>query len=467
MISLKEKKDLIKRIALLGAVLFFLFFRLGTPAIHEWDEARTGINAVEMLEHGHWRGLWFANAPDLTRNKPPLFIWIVAGSFHLFGYNTFALRFPSALATLGSLVFLFLLCRCYYSERFAGLVILVLLSVEGIAGYHTGRTGDFDALLTFFLMANTFYFLRYVTEGKERDLTFSTLLLAGAFLTKGPAMAVLLPGQALFLFIMKKWDLLNWKVITRQLVLFLLIPTIWLLFINEDEAPWRLIQTDILQRFTNPQFEAPRSPSRFTFLFVALDSFFNVWNYVLFLLLGLVLLLPKRLGFEWKWKENPLLIYSLACWLSLGGILSLVATTHRWYLAPAIPFVAISLVFLIEKLAKRRWVWGAFAVLLLFTLGRRGWEIAGPAVKVPAIIQNAGPILENAENLYYTGSFPSQRVLLYLYFAAPDLVVKPTLSDLPLIGKGDVIVAVKYGEDPGPMKVLYEDEAYWVLAKKE
>ncbi|MBK7408857.1 MAG: glycosyltransferase family 39 protein [Saprospirales bacterium] len=463
---------IVGRIALLTLVLFFLFFRLGAPAILEWDESRNGINAVEMLEHGHWRGLWFANAPTTGTTNLPFSSGPWQDPFHLLGYNNFALRFPSALATLGSLLFVLLLCLRYYGERFAWLVCLVLLSVEGIAGNHTGRTGDFDAQLIFFLLANSYFFLQYFSKGKERDLTLSTLFLAGAFMTKGPAMAVLLPGQVLFLFIAKNWNRLNGRLLIRQLFLFLLIPAIWLLFINEDQAPLRLFQTDVLNRFTDAGFETPESPSRFSFLFIVLDAYFNVWNYILFLLLGLALLIPKRLDFRWNWKENPLLVYSFACWLSLGAGLSLAATTHRWYFSPAIPFVAISLVFLIHKLARRSWVWGLFGVLLLFTLGRRAWEIAHPPLRVPGIAEKAGAILEDAAEVYYVGPYHSQQVLLYIYFSHPGTLFFPSLQDLPLLKKGDMVVALRDDQSAariygGDWKIHYEDAHYWVLEQGE
>ena len=452
-------------------VLFFLFFRLGNAPVYEYDEARNGINAVEMLENGHWRGLWFANAPDTWGNKPPLFIWTLAGSFSLLGLNTLALRLPSALAMLGALFFIFLTCRWYYGEVFAMLVCLVLLSVSGLVGKHTGRTGDFDAMLIFFLMANTFFFLRYFSEGRERDLSAASLLLAGAFLTKGPAMAVLISGQFLFLALTGKWRLLKVKILLRQALLFAAIPMIWLLFINEDQAPLRLISYDLVQRFSDTGFETPQSPSRFTFLWVCLDAYFNSWNYVLYALLALAILFPKRIGFRWAWKENPLLVYAFACWVSLGLGLSLAATTHRWYFSPALPFVAISLVFLICEMAKRRVVWVLFGGLLLFTLTRRALEISIPKKEIPAIIAQSGAFLERAGRVYYIGNFLSQSTLLYLYFAKPGLVFVPSLEKLPVLKSGDAVVAVRneagkaFFEQVG-WELKYEDELYLVAEKE-
>ncbi|MBK6621154.1 MAG: glycosyltransferase family 39 protein [Saprospirales bacterium] len=431
------------RFLVAALVLFFLFFRLGQPPVFEYDEARNGINAVEMLEHGHWRGLWFANEPDTWVNKPPLFTWILAGSFSILGYNTLALRIPSALAMLGALFFVYLLGRRYYGEVFAIMACLVLLSVKGLVGHHTGRTGDFDALLIFFLMANSYFFMRFFSGGKEWNLTLASLLLAGAFMTKGPAMAVLLPGQAIFLALTGAYKDLNWKLLVRQLLLFSIIPLIWLVFINEDQAPGRLISYDILERFSDTGFETPQNPSQFSFFIVCMDAYFNLWNYVLYGLLAVVSFFPKKAGFSWNWKDNPLLVYSLACWLSLGLLLSLAATTHRWYFSPALPFVAITMVFLLRKMAKHKLVWVLFGALLLFTLSRRALEIAHEGGPLPPMIERARPFLEQAERVFYVGSLPSQRDLLYLYFIEPQLICLACAEELPELRKGDAVVAVR------------------------
>lgn len=457
-------KRLTGRLLLAILVVFFIFFRLGEPAVFEYDEARNGISAIEMLTHGHWRGLWFANAPDTWANKPPLFIWALAGSFSVFGLNEFALRLPSALAALGTFFFIFLLARRYYGETFAILVCLLLLSVKGLVGNHTGRTGDYDAFLIFFLISHTYFFLRYVEGEGERNISLASLLLAGAFLTKGPAMAVFLPGQALFLWLTGKWRIFNGKVLGRQIALFVALPLIWLLWINDDGAPVRLFSYDLVDRFSDTGFEAPESPSRFTFLFVVLDAYFNLWNYVLYLLLALSALFFRKI----KWKEHPLLVYGLAIWVTMGVGLSLAATTHRWYFSPALPFVAITLVFLVREWARSKWVWVAFGALLAFTLFRRAYEISFPEKEVPALVRQCEPALREADQVWYVGGFPSQSTLLYFYFFHPGLRFAESMDDLPEKSPGDAVIVLRYLADQAWLEqngweVCGVDDAFLIL----
>jgi 4-amino-4-deoxy-L-arabinose transferase-like glycosyltransferase len=83
------------------AILFFacvLFHILGTwslPLIDR-DEPRFAEASREMLEGGNYIVPYFNN--QLRLDKPPLTYWAQVASYHIFGENDFAARFPSAIA---------------------------------------------------------------------------------------------------------------------------------------------------------------------------------------------------------------------------------------------------------------------------------------------------------------------------------------------------------------------------------
>ena len=83
------------------AILFFscvLFHILGTwtlPLIDR-DEPRFAEASREMLEQGNYIVPYFNN--QLRLDKPPLTYWAQVSSYHIFGENDFAARFPSAIA---------------------------------------------------------------------------------------------------------------------------------------------------------------------------------------------------------------------------------------------------------------------------------------------------------------------------------------------------------------------------------
>jgi 4-amino-4-deoxy-L-arabinose transferase-like glycosyltransferase len=83
------------------AILFFacvLFHILGTwslPLIDR-DEPRFAEASREMIQRGDYVVPYFNN--QLRLDKPPLTYWAQVASYHIFGENDFAARFPSAMA---------------------------------------------------------------------------------------------------------------------------------------------------------------------------------------------------------------------------------------------------------------------------------------------------------------------------------------------------------------------------------
>ena len=92
------------------AILFFacvLFHILGTwslPLIDR-DEPRFAEASREMIERGNYIVPYFNN--QLRLDKPPLTYWAQVASYHIFGENDFAARFPSAIAAALTAILIF------------------------------------------------------------------------------------------------------------------------------------------------------------------------------------------------------------------------------------------------------------------------------------------------------------------------------------------------------------------------
>jgi 4-amino-4-deoxy-L-arabinose transferase-like glycosyltransferase len=92
------------------AILFFacvLFHILGTWSLPlvDRDEPRFAEASREMMERGNYIVPYFNN--QLRLDKPPLTYWAQVASYHIFGENDFAARFPSAIAAALTAVLLF------------------------------------------------------------------------------------------------------------------------------------------------------------------------------------------------------------------------------------------------------------------------------------------------------------------------------------------------------------------------
>src|SRR5215475_4051112 len=102
------------------ALLFFgcvLFHILGTwrlPLIDR-DEPRFAEASREMIERGDYIVPYFNN--QLRLDKPPLTYWAQVVTYHIFGENDFAARFPSALAAALTALSIFLWGRRMGGEK--------------------------------------------------------------------------------------------------------------------------------------------------------------------------------------------------------------------------------------------------------------------------------------------------------------------------------------------------------------
>lgn len=170
---------------------WLIFYQLGTTHIRIFDEARYANNAIDMLQGKDPVVIRFMGEPDVYNTKPPLLTWMQSLTMSVAGINEWSVRFPSALAAL-----LTAACLLWFSLRvlkswFAACVsMLVLVSAKGFMLDHAARTGDPDALLTFWLTLYAISFFALLINRPERTRNYFLLIaigITGAVLTKGIA----------------------------------------------------------------------------------------------------------------------------------------------------------------------------------------------------------------------------------------------------------------------------------------
>ncbi|MCB0705128.1 MAG: glycosyltransferase family 39 protein [Saprospiraceae bacterium] len=406
---------------------FFAFYKLGMHPLAEFDESRNGVNAMEMLQHGHWLQLHYAGVPDTWNNKPPLLIWSIIASFKFFGVNALALRIPAALFILLSVLYSFKICTLYRSAKFAFWACLLLIPIGGFIGTHTGRTADFEAPLIGFLLGSTYYYLKYLDFGNKKGIFFTALFLGLAFLSKGPAMAIFIPGLILYTVLRGKFRsvVFDWKIYAA-LVLVALFPILYyyeLSFQQLDGSQQlnRLVFHDVVERFTNQNFESPQSDAGYLFFFIFLDSYFNLWNYLFYLILaiGITQTIRQKISIK-SLPKHPLLLLALCMWSTQVLFFTFAATTHRWYLAPILPFITITTMYGVFIFLRKPVFQSLILVLLLFSFGRRFQQINNPA-PAPEFIRQNCTAFQSLDGIVIIGHPPRQNILLDLYFCQENI----------------------------------------------
>jgi 4-amino-4-deoxy-L-arabinose transferase-like glycosyltransferase len=131
--------------AAVGAVLAALATLPGLGGGTLWDNSETAYGEVarEVLLYRDWVVMHLNGAPWFV--QPPLYFWIAAAFAKIFGIGPFALRLPSALATIGIAVAVAYAVARAENRRVALLTVLVLCTM--LMQAIVGRLAIMDALL--------------------------------------------------------------------------------------------------------------------------------------------------------------------------------------------------------------------------------------------------------------------------------------------------------------------------------
>ena len=110
---------------IIATALIMRLLSLGAYPLMDTSEARYAEMVRLMIETNDWITPYFDYDVPFW-GKPPLFIWMSAISFKLFGINEFAARLPSLLASIGTLWLTWKLTSFQLSHQAGKLAILIL-----------------------------------------------------------------------------------------------------------------------------------------------------------------------------------------------------------------------------------------------------------------------------------------------------------------------------------------------------
>lgn len=158
---MKNKKIIIFFIAILCIAAFLRIWKLGDiPSGLHNDEADIGYIAYSILKIG--RSPYgdtnpFAIQEAWGGSRVPLYIYSVVPSIAVFGLTPFAVRFPSAIyGILSVLVTFFLLRKLFHSDRI-GLLGALLFATNPWA-IHISRQGLLESIAVFFVLTGIYFF---------------------------------------------------------------------------------------------------------------------------------------------------------------------------------------------------------------------------------------------------------------------------------------------------------------------
>ncbi len=309
------------------------------------DEGRYAEIPREMLATGdfvipHQNGLVYLE-------KPPLAYWLVAGSFRLFGETEGAARRPGKLATVGTMLALFVFARRRAGERAGALAALFFGG--SLLGFGLARIVLIDPLLTAAQTAAVLAFaaLAEGSSGKARERGLAVAFAAAAaaaVLLKG-LVGVVLPGGAVVAWsiVTGRWQPFRRLVGPLPILAFLLLAVPWHVAaaLREPEFLRFYFVREHFERFLLPNHHRPGPP--WYFLAVVAGGF-----------LPFTPLLP-RLRAVWpgrgraRWADRPLEAFLFVWILLVVAFFSLSKSKLIPYVLPVFPSLSLLLALAVAR----------------------------------------------------------------------------------------------------------------------
>ncbi len=181
----------------LGAVLVV------AAGLYTWDLSSNGMAntfhaAAVKSGTESWKAFLFGSIDPgsfITVDKPPASLWVMELSGRIFGFSSWSMLLPEALAGIGSVYLLHRTVRKWAGELAAVLAALAL-ALTPVATLMF-RLNDPDAFLTLLLVASAAALWAALESGRTRWLVLCGSLIGLAFITKMLEAFIVLPAFGL------------------------------------------------------------------------------------------------------------------------------------------------------------------------------------------------------------------------------------------------------------------------------
>lgn len=207
------------------AVFVGFYWQIGSMPLFDLDEGAFTTATREMFLRHDFITPYLNSVPRF--DKPILIYWLQALSASVFGFNEFAFRLPSALASTAWVLLIYRFVRLVTDDRRA--FFAALIAATSLLTTVIGKAAIADALLMLFLTSAMFAIFRHWQTRKRAWILWAFVAMAFGFLTKGPV-AVVLPAAISLLFYASTGRFRDWwraVIDWKGWLLFLVIASPW------------------------------------------------------------------------------------------------------------------------------------------------------------------------------------------------------------------------------------------------
>jgi len=407
---------------------------IGTGSLTTWDESNHAIIAKEILQRGDWSSLYLAGKPFF--DKPPLYMWLTASFYRIFGISEFSARLTSSLFGILTIALVYLFGSSIADKKVGIFSALMLL---GMPHYlHFSKMAMLDVALTFFITLMIFLFLKGADNAKL--LFFSGLMLGFAYLIKG--FAGFLGIFIIFWFALfsgRIKDIFNPNFILGIMcsigIIFLWHYSQYMIFGKESASDY--FGLHILSRATKG---IDAHTGGINFYQKAIFNKNKPWSVLIYLSL------PFIIWRAFKYREKCSIL--LCCWIAIAYMLyTFVKTKLHWYIIPAYPALAISSALLLGKNLKGKTFNAAVAIICVVLFLQVPFSWAFKLDFSPDVKDASGYVSkmhDNDSTIYFYGGYDNKDVFYFDDYVTFISKVDNRLLDMA--SKKDVYLIVRSSE---------------------
>ncbi len=334
--------------ATLALLLWGLFSTLGVMDLRG-EEPRRALVALEMIYRGEYL------RPTVHGwsyyNKPPVFNWLVAGCYLLFGsFDNWVLRLPSTLAFLLTGLINYFIVRRWVNERVALLSSIFFLTTGHLLYFATVLSGEIDLLYGLIVYLQVIaIFVAFERRRYFNMFLLSYVLMGVGFLIKG---LTSLPFQAFTLLAAAAWYrqwrvLFGWRHLLSMVIGFGTIALYFYRYSFEDDA-WLFLFRLLKEATEKSASESKVSAVGLNLLTFPLQLIADLLPWIL--AAGLLFTRRGRKSL----LENPLITFSLLFIASNIWLYWTAPGTHSRYHYMFFPFFTLLSAWAVERLSRIR-----------------------------------------------------------------------------------------------------------------
>ncbi|MDI6756994.1 MAG: glycosyltransferase family 39 protein [Endomicrobiia bacterium] len=350
-----------------------MFAKLGNADLQPLGSAAHASISREINRTGDWLTLHWPHSEAYADfyQHPPLFFWLQAATFKVFGTTDAAAKYVSSFFGFAAIILTYLLGRILFSEN-AGFVSSMLMSLTPYFFKHS-RKCELESTLVFF-MAAAFLFFILAQKKDSRFYALAGIATGLSFLSKGPPAGAVYGAIFIYLAVTKKWDVFVNKWFLSGIVLSVAIPAAWIIpqFIYKGDTFWRkYVLEQIWWSLSGRPAEMLASPMAATrrlygwqkfasyfYFFGAFFTYYMPWS--------VVGIFGAARALKEKRNEGLILIlWSAVVWVGF----TMAGFKDDYYLLPMWPSCCVLAGYFLDgklsEIAKRRTVFGAAALAAL------------------------------------------------------------------------------------------------------